>query len=222
MPDQLTARQREVLFILMVEGREVPNPDLKNVHGVELKKAERERLNELKLIRSELVGRSYVHELTDKGWHRCAEEMGADRAPRSGTTGAALRAILGGLRRYMERNRLSLAHVFGEVESPRAPEAHDTGHSPEPAGLDVVEERIRAAYRGLAKRSKDWVGLAELRARLDGLPRADVDAVLKQLNRTPHVNLVPEADQKSLTDDDRAAAVRVGGEDKHLVSMDSA
>lgn len=64
----------------------------------------------------------------------------------------------------------------------------------------------------------DWVDICTLRQRA-GLPAADFDAAILGLSRTRRANLVPLANQKVLTAADREAAVRVGGEDCHLVSM---
>jgi len=66
------------------------------------------------------------------------------------------------------------------------------------------------------------VNLADLRPLLDPAPRADVDAVLRELTRSGLANLIPAANQKALSTSDRAAAVRFGGEDKHLVSIEDA
>jgi hypothetical protein len=47
-----------------------------------------------------------------------------------------------------------------------------------------------------------------------------VDEVLAQLECTPGVHLVPETAQSDLTPADRAAAVRIGGRDLHLIRVD--
>ncbi len=61
----------------------------------------------------------------------------------------------------------------------------------------------------------------ELRPALIGATTADVDRELVRMNRLPDVHLTPEANQKALTDDDRAAAVVVGGDvDNHLLAIE--
>ncbi len=64
------------------------------------------------------------------------------------------------------------------------------------------------------------VSLADLRDKLAGVPAAAVDAALKQLVRQPDVVLIPETDQSSLNPRDRQAAVRIGGEYKHLLAIE--
>lgn len=77
--------------------------------------------------------------------------------------------------------------------------------------------RIRAAYADLAREPGAWVSLTKLRPLLGDAPRADVDEALRQMNRMPDVNIVPESNQKALTPQDRDAAVNIGDQDKHLL-----
>jgi hypothetical protein len=39
--------------------------------------------------------------------------------------------------------------------------------------------------------------------------------------RLPGISLIPEENQKTLTDQDRAAAVAIGDQDKHLIAIES-
>ncbi|MEV0826377.1 helix-turn-helix domain-containing protein [Nonomuraea rubra] len=87
-----------------------------------------------------------------------------------------------------------------------------------PGAASGVEAQIRAAYARLAARPGAWVSLTELRSQVDA-PAHLVDAVLRDLERRPDVNLVPESNQKTLTQQDRDAAVVIGGQDKHLLWM---
>ena len=47
-----------------------------------------------------------------------------------------------------------------------------------------------------------------------------VDAALVELSHQRGVSLLPMDDQKLLTDDDRAAAVRIGVKDNHQIAID--
>ncbi|MFI0454535.1 hypothetical protein [Actinomadura sp. 6N118] len=82
--------------------------------------------------------------------------------------------------------------------------------SPASAGAGA-EQQIRTAYARLASRPQEWVTLTALRAELPHIPREALDAELVRLALTPTVHLAPEANQRTLTDADRAAAVRSGG-----------
>lgn len=77
--------------------------------------------------------------------------------------------------------------------------------------------RIRAAYRHLANPG-ELVSLTDLRPMVGG-HRGLVDAALTHLGRQNGVSIVPESNQKMLTAWDRAAAVRIGSQDKHLISI---
>jgi hypothetical protein len=213
--DALSAKERAALLGLMVVAREISNPEFREVIGFALDGKERRRLNERKLVTSELRGRSYVHELTDPGWRWCEEELTAGRPPRSGYLGGAFYALLANLPRFLGRADLRLADVFGRTDEPLrlAPPA-----APVTPDGDI-ESRIRSAYRQLAREPRDWVRLAELRP-LIGAAREEVDAALRQLNRSHQASIIPEQSQRVLTQADEDAAVRIGGENKHLISIE--
>lgn len=201
-PADLTGTERAVLLVLMAESRPVPNPDLIAL-GPRLDKAGRDKLNSLGLIESERTGGRFVHELTDRGWRVCRDILAA--APPAGATGPAktLTTVLHGLQRYLVRADLSLAEVFWP----------DTPSSP--------ADRIRGAYTALAARPGAWVALAKLRGHLDDLPRTDIDDALGELFRAGAISLIPEENQKVLTPPDRAAALEVGNQAKHLISIEA-
>lgn len=218
MTDRLGHRQTAAMFTLMVLGREVPNPELKELVGFTLTGKERTQLNDEKYVVSEKVGRSFVHQLTDSGWAWCEKELGAKKPPPprpQSTLCSVLYLVLGGFDDFRRTRKLRLADVFGmPVES--APEPVES--APEP--VEDLETRIRVAYRELVKEPRGWVGLVDLRPKL-GAPAAEVDAVLKRLSLAGKVHLVPEDIRKALTAADHEAAIRIGGEDNHLLSIES-
>lgn len=193
-------------MVLMAESRPVPNPELA-VLGPALDKPGRDKLNRLGLIESERVDRRYVHELTDRGWALCRDIVTAGPPPRATGAARALHTVLGALGRYLDRSELSMADLFWPA-----------GTGPHP-GPETTEDRIRSAYHRLAARPGGWVALSRLRAELDA-SREDVDAALKSLFRTAGVSLIPEENQKTLTDADRAAAVVIGDRPKHLIAIE--
>lgn len=97
---------------------------------------------------------------------------------------------------------------------PRASGSHVP--SPPDKRAAPVESAIFQAYQELKRPHSDYVGLADLRERLDqqGFSREQVDEVLRS---SPAVEVLPESNQKTLTARDRAASIRVGGQDSHLV-----
>jgi hypothetical protein len=197
--DQLTVRERAALLALMAEARELTNAELRAVAGFTLDGRYRRRLNEQKLVTSRKIGRSLAHELTDDGWAWCTAELSARRPDRAGYLGGACYALLSGLARRFARNGEQLSDVF----------------QPD------VEKLIRDAYDRLPGPSGGWVGLADLREELVGVSRAAVDAELERMAGTPGVHIQAEANQKTLTEADRAAAVRFGGDERHLLMIEA-
>lgn len=103
--------------------------------------------------------------------------------------------------------------------------------APDPQAREIeVENRIRAAYVAvLAKRGRtarpgdtQWVGLADLRDELgEGTSRDEIDQALRRMAiDDPGVNLVPESNQKMLRPVDREAAVVLGEQPKHALSIE--
>ena len=204
--NELTGTEQAVLLVLMAEARPVPNPELERL-GPRLDKAGRERLNRLRLIDTTVVGRTNVHELRDEGWALCRSLIGADAPPRPSGQGKALYTLLKGLRRYFDREDLRPGEVFLPAE-----EADEQS-------VDV-EQHLRDAYRRVASHPGGWVGLVRLRAELASVPRPEVDAALIRLYQQPGVSLIPEENQKTLTSEDRGAAIEIGNQHKHLIAIE--
>jgi hypothetical protein len=80
----------------------------------------------------------------------------------------------------------------------------------------ATENQIRAAYASL--QSDGYAQLATIRRMVDA-PRAEVDEALRAMYRMSDVNIVSDADQLRLTEAQRAAAVVIGGQDKHLIQI---
>lgn len=218
MTDRLKHKETAAMFTLMVLGREVPNQELEEVVGFTLTGKERRGLNELGYVESDQTGKnnSFVHVLSDSGWAWCEKELAAGGPPPprgQSTLASALYVLLGGLNEYLERENLRLFQLFRLPEVPPAP-------ADEAAPTGSLEDRIRVAYRELVKEPRGWVGLVDLRPKL-GAPATEVDAVLKELSRAGKVHLVPEDNRKALTAADHEAAIRIGGEDNHLLSIEA-
>ncbi|WJK38439.1 hypothetical protein O7608_18215 [Solwaraspora sp. WMMA2056] len=227
--EKLTSVETAALFILLTEAGEALNVKLAQEHGCKLEKRSREKLEKLRLIQVGGTPRRLVLRLTEAGRDRCRAEFAAGSPPpRSGPMGGALYALLLTVDRFLTAQGLSLgdfvtasnAPVADDLPAvPAAPAAAEPT-SAEPA-LDerAVEERVRAAYWKVAPQAGDLVDLADLRDLVDDLDRADVDAALRRLHRQRGVTLVPEANQKSLDPRIKAAAVVIGDQAKHMISM---
>jgi hypothetical protein len=203
---QLTSRDRLVLMVLMVEAREVSNNDLQAAAGFKIEPATRERLQKLDLITVRRPGRAYLYELSEEGWAWCRQDMNAQAAPRSDAGTRVLYLVMQSVTRHLQREGEAPSWIFQPAPTTDA--------------LDM-SSRIRLTYQELATYPGDWVRLTEVRHRLSDVPRGELDAELLRLLDADEVNIAPESDQKSLTPEDRAAALSIGGKDKHLIMVRS-
>lgn len=106
--------------------------------------------------------------------------------------------------------------------TPPANNPSDSGGSGAHATIPEIQNQVRDAYKELASKQGQWVGLNELRERLGkNLPRHKVDQALQLMYIHSNVHLTPESNQKTLTQADRDAAVHIGGQNKHLISIGS-
>jgi hypothetical protein len=206
--DDLTPSDSAILLALMAEARAMLNTELKERYGIDVEKSRREKLNRLQLVHSERSGRTYLHELDDKGWVRVQDDLDVS-SPKAKAIGGALTAVHVNLRkRVLPRSGYrSLGEMFSRV---------DITPPEQPSNLEV---RLRNAYAALAAEPGAWVALSRLRPFFGDVPKTDVDEALRRLSRVSGVDLVPENNQKTLSEADRAAAVYLGGQDNHLLAI---
>lgn len=218
-PDEFTGTEQAVLLVLMAQARPVPNPRLKDL-GPELKKAQRDRLRERGLI-DVAPGPPMTLDLTDAGWRLCRSIVGSDVPVGVRGQNKTLYTLMRALSRYLDQADLALADVFAPAGDPvEAPADGGVAPGGPPSDGGDVTDRVRTAYRRLAARPGAWVGLSRLRDAVADVPRPDVDAALLALHRDPAVSLIPEENQKTLTDEDRAAAIRIGNKDVHVMMIE--
>jgi hypothetical protein len=188
----------------MLHVTEASNPDLQRLYHVTIKPAARDQLTGEKLItwRKGLRG-AIFHELTDDGWARARDEL---TLPPIAGTGPAPHLLYGAFRhlnRMMIKSGYQLSDVFDEKDP----------------GPLTVEARIRQAYDDLAGEPGDLVSLARLRDALPGIPRKSLDESLLDLDRQQAIQLEPDPNRMALTDRAKAAAIPLGGEDMHLITI---
>ena len=197
--------ERAAMIALMALNKETLNSELKRRYGLDVRKSTRDKLNQDGLLQSRKLRRGFAHELTDAGWAWVVAELDDKVPPRAGSAGGALYALLNGLKVALDARGMVIQELF-------APAA------PRPAGS--LRNRIRQVYRSLASRSWDWVELRDLRAQLGDWPRREVDLELIRMFREKDVNLTLHEDRGRLTQADRDAALRLGVDDMHLISME--
>jgi hypothetical protein len=207
-----------VLFALLSEARKLSNTELQALIGIRLDGKARRKLNDLKLVESERPGRSFTHELSDAGWRWCADELSAGRAGRGTSLERSHYLVFGVFARYLSATHLSLADLVSFA--PELPAEGKHVRRDAAAGDGDMTARVTAACQSLAARPGEFVKLTQLRERLADIPRSALDAALTTLFTTRRVNLIPQSNQQALTAVDRASALRIGGEHKHLISIE--
>lgn len=201
-------RERSAMIALAALGGQCSNAELKNVYRLDLEKKFRDKLNRDGLLESRKENRSFTHRLTGAGWRHVESEMSAEPPPQSGSAGGALFALLGGIRAASQRAGGLKALLTGQA----AP-------ATETPVAENLRDQIRRVYRSLAKRPQDWVMLSDLRPRLASSTKTDIDSILKRMFRDQEINLTLKDDQGSITQADRDAAIRVGPNDMHMLSI---
>ena len=199
--------ERAAMIALMALNKETPNSELQHHYGLNVRKPTRVKLNQDGLLQSRRLegGKGYAHELTDAGWAWVVAELAAPVPRRAGSAGGALYALLNGLKVALDAREMVLQELFASA-------------APRPAGS--LRDRIRQAYRDLASRPWDWVELRELRTQLGDWPRREVDLEIIRMFREKDVHLTLHEDRGRLTQADRDAALRLGVDDMHLISME--
>jgi hypothetical protein len=206
MPETYGTHERAALFVLALENRAIPNPELVHDYGIELRPPRRDRLNKAGLLKTTQVGRRYIHEVTPQGIDWCENELASvETPPRSGPLARVLFDVLRKVITHLRGSNIKLIDILRPAD----------GSAP----VDL-ESMIRGAYHELASGPQDWVRLAKLRPKLDGADRAEVDDTLFTMTKTGLVHLAPAANNRALTSEDHFAAIDVNGEANHLLAIE--
>jgi hypothetical protein len=206
-----------VLFALLSEARLLTNTELEALIGIRLEGKERRKLNDLKLVESEKAGQAFVHELSDAGWRWCADQLSVGPAGHRTSLERAHYLLFGMFARHLSAAHLSLADL---IVAPSGPPVVGKHVRRDPTGDGNLSARVTAAYGSLAPAPGEFVRLSELRERLADVPGPALDTTLTAMFTARLVNLIPQSNQQALTAADRGSALRVGGEHKHLISIE--
>jgi hypothetical protein len=171
----------------------------------EIKKADRDALKRAGLIAVEKRGRKTWIELDEKGWAFAAQRLDAELPERSTAGVAILRHWLARLKIFLEANGMSLAEFIAP------PQASAPFSEP-------LKGRIRTAYLDTTGgRLNTQASLSGIRARLPDVDRDTLDAALLDMHHAQEALLYPNDNRRALTDADRAAALSVAGEPRHIL-----
>lgn len=104
------------------------------------------------------------------------------------------------------------------IAAPAAPASTPAPAAPV-AAPQSIETQIRSIYDSLARETGDWVNIADIRDALSSRSRAEVDAALRELEQRRDVNIVPQADERNLSQRTRDGGINIGNQVKHFIAM---
>lgn len=84
---------------------------------------------------------------------------------------------------------------------------------------EKTRQDIMEAYGKWVEPHNDLVSLVKIRASVPHVEHDELSATLKEMDRERLIQLDPDPNQKALPREARAAAVKLGGEDKHFMSV---
>lgn len=122
-----------------------------------------------------------------------------------GDSSGALRA-----RRQAQQLRRDIAGEEEELARVRRGEPYV------PQSDDIVRDRIVRAYGELGN-PNELVSLVRLRAKLDNVPRRQVDRLLKEMRREGAIGLDPDPNRKALPPAAHEAAILLGNDEMHFI-----
>lgn len=166
------------------------------------------------LVVLEKRGRASHIVLTDRAWQWAEENLDAQFSASLNVT-IALRGLLPKLKHYLKQTGTPLAELIGAVEATE--EARPESPAPEPISID---DAIRDAY--LALSGGQWetrVRLAPLRKKLTAFPKETQDQAFLSLQACGRLVLYRLDDPQDTFEEDRAAALYIGSDPRHLVYM---
>ncbi len=167
------------------------------------------------LVVLEKRGRANHIVLTDRAWQWAEENLDAQFSTTPSVT-IALRGLLPRLKHYLKQTGTPLAELLGAVEEEAEKERPE---SPAP-GQTSIDDAIREAYLALSGGQWDTrVRLAPLREKLAAFPKDAQDQAFLRMQAGGRLVLYRLDDPQDTFEADRAAALCIGSDPRHLVYM---
>ncbi|WP_337176008.1 hypothetical protein [Paludisphaera sp.] len=217
----LTPSETLALWRLAVDGGEAWSKDVRP----ELKRDSRDRLAAAGLIeaskRRNPEGRGAPIHLTlaDAGWAWIAANLDADLTSRSPAAAGILARLLRALKRYMDRADVPLADLL--APAPRSAPAPAAAADSAPSSDGDIAARVASAYFAISGGQPNVrVRLADLRRRLEDVPREALDRELMDIQVRGEAALYRLNDPREINDEDREAVFRTPtGEERYIIYM---
>jgi hypothetical protein len=147
----------------------------------------------------------YVY-LTDKAWAWIGDHMDATFSHQSPAAGPIFQSFLAKLQPILKSRRITLAEILGSTK--------------EALPSKNLEQRLREAYFHLSGGAGNVrIRLAQLRQKLEDIPRHELDELLLKLQREEKLVLSPLDDTQEISPADQQAALNVAGFKRHIIYM---
>lgn len=206
--------QTLIMWALLARGGEARAKDLKP----DVKAKDRQALVTLGLIgATKAKGGAFVLSATDKGWAWAAENLHAALPGRSTAGCAILQGWLTRLGGYIGATGVPLSEILAPAPAARADAPPQRAERPADDAA-TLRERIRAAYLAITGGSFSRRALLrDLRERLPDVERAALDTALLRMQVDGDASLMQLDNRIEVTDADRAAAIHIGSEPRHIL-----
>jgi hypothetical protein len=246
MSASLTPHQTMLLWTLLAEGGEAWQQDIRPPVDAKVRAAlQQARLVETRMQKNARNKRALLVSVTDAGWAYANEHLGAPLPDKVQGAAPVLQKWLARLQGFMHQRGVTLADIFAPpAPAASGPMVSTTSASgpaaPVPAALvpaapgpeaprtassgqsgSTLQARIRSAYlRASGGALSQRVHLHALRGMLNDVDRKTLDDTLVEMMRHNELMLYGLDYRADITADDRRAAVTVGGDSKHILTMD--
>jgi len=211
MSASLTPQQTMLLWTLLAEGGEAWQQDIKPPVDAKVRAAlQQARLVETRKVKNARNKPALLISVTDSGWAFANGHLGAP---------PVLQKWLTRLQGFMRQRGVTLADIFAPVPGPPAsgPPNHPAAETAPP----TLPDRIRRAYlQASGGAFSQRVRLHALRGMLQDVDRRTLDDTLIEMMRHHELMLYGLDYRAAITADDRLAAVTVGGDSKHVLTLD--
>lgn len=173
------------------------------------------QLEKAGLIRVEKSGRGQIISPADRAWKWAEENMNAE-IEESKFAVEALSGLLSKLKRYIERQGISLEDIVG----PELEFEESSSEDEEYEIVDDLDDKVREAYLELtSNRYNVKVRLADLRKQLVGLSKKQQDYLLSEMQKRKKILLQPLSDEAEITVEDEEASMEYLGKTRHVLYM---
>ena len=218
---RLNETERKALIAALTTDLRIANAEIVGTVGLKIGDAVRNSLQAkgLVTVTSEDASKRkrLYYEVTEKGWLVAEQELSrlanADDKP----TTKLLHQVTARLMADLHAGGRTLTDVYADDHFGKVSQSDQTvvAEPKKTVGARVIDSFEELVYDG-----GGWVMLTRLRDHLSDVGRNEMDEVLSALFRDGRIKLIAEVNQRALTDRDRSAAIAIGGDYKHLYSVE--